>query len=348
MNNLSKVNYTTIDLAKFIFSIFIVMLHLHVADLSDASWFYNNFLFRIAVPFFFVASGYFYGRKIDVKKRAESYKCLLRFLKRLLLPYCFWLLLNIALVSIKLLMAGKSILSIILFVGHSTLVYPVGALWYVYACMLGAIILYILQIRLKLNLNLILVIAILLYSFALVANSYYWVIKDSFFCVFVDYYIQLFNTARNGLFVGFPIMFLGYYIAQNESNFCFLTINKIIVPVCILSFFVSMMESYLNLTKPFVDEASLYIGYLFFIPSFFILMKNCSINISDKFSLYLRNLSAGIYFSHRALYYIELIIISILNIKENYYVSFFIVISSSLILCLFSYKHGGFFKRVLS
>lgn len=63
-------NYNSIDLAKFICSILVVMIHvapfgtsIEIKWIDNLSFLVRNYLARVAVPFFFVASGFSYIRK---------------------------------------------------------------------------------------------------------------------------------------------------------------------------------------------------------------------------------------------------------------------------------------------
>lgn len=62
----SKKVYSSVDIAKLIFCLCIVCLHAqdYYTFQSDIVWFIRQFVFRTAVPFFFVASGYFLGIKL--------------------------------------------------------------------------------------------------------------------------------------------------------------------------------------------------------------------------------------------------------------------------------------------
>ena len=57
-----KNGFGYIDIVKFIFSICIIALHTLVLDSfnSDINWYVTHCIFRLAVPFFFVTSGFFF------------------------------------------------------------------------------------------------------------------------------------------------------------------------------------------------------------------------------------------------------------------------------------------------
>ena len=76
-----KKSFAYVDLLKLVFAILIFLLH---ALIIDESWLFTKVVVRIGVPFFFVASGFFWHNKIQ-SNREKSWKYTWRFLKRLLI-----------------------------------------------------------------------------------------------------------------------------------------------------------------------------------------------------------------------------------------------------------------------
>lgn len=66
----SKCKYGYIDIFKFIFSICIVAIltGLLSATSQNINWYLTHMILRLAVPFFFIVSGFFYGKKIIQNK----------------------------------------------------------------------------------------------------------------------------------------------------------------------------------------------------------------------------------------------------------------------------------------
>ena len=57
--------YTGVDIAKFFFCLCIICLHTGIASILPFSGMYiEKIIFRNAVPYFFVASGFFLGKKM--------------------------------------------------------------------------------------------------------------------------------------------------------------------------------------------------------------------------------------------------------------------------------------------
>ena len=65
----------TIDLLKFIFSICVIAIHSSLFKEINTTLYISTTmgLFRIAVPFFFITSGYFYYRKLSSNQDTKIY-----------------------------------------------------------------------------------------------------------------------------------------------------------------------------------------------------------------------------------------------------------------------------------
>ena len=60
-----KTSTSSIDLMKLFFAICIVAIHTGLLNQfsSATNWYIMHMIFRLAVPFFFITSGYFFGKK---------------------------------------------------------------------------------------------------------------------------------------------------------------------------------------------------------------------------------------------------------------------------------------------
>lgn len=68
MVSLTQKEYPGIDLLKYIMALAVVTIHIHTLNLDIEPPVMVTWFIRSAVPFFFVVSGFFIGRKND---RAE-------------------------------------------------------------------------------------------------------------------------------------------------------------------------------------------------------------------------------------------------------------------------------------
>ena len=132
--------FPAIDILKFFFAILIMCLHGDLFDGSLYGLYFEKLVVRLAVPFFFIASGFFYGRKIYAKNNLESItkNYISRLAMKLLIFEPISILLNIAQ---SLFSTNQSVLVILLKAVQDILFYPRGALWYIQSIIVALIIL---------------------------------------------------------------------------------------------------------------------------------------------------------------------------------------------------------------
>lgn len=216
--------FNGIDIVKFICAFFVCIIHIqpfNVEYWGNDKLSYLNFglqqcLCRIAVPFYFTASGFLLFRKTEFNN-----------LNRIRIKnYCFKIL--------RLL----GIWTFLLFVGGSE------QLWYLGALVLAVIILGVL-IKKEMPMRWIVLISIVLFLIGLLGDSYYGFIEHlkCFFIpkLFIVGYETIFSTTRNGVFFGLIFVFIGALFAQKR-----IVINNIFAIVgLIASFMLMFLEVYL-------------------------------------------------------------------------------------------------------
>ena len=320
-----------IDALKFFFCLCVVAIHCDsLAGVNpNLKYFVTQGVFRLAVPFFFVASGYFLGRKIHngVEDIDRVYK---RYVKRLLVPLVFFSLVNITLESIKMssYMSGPFIFREII---RHVIFYPWGALWFVQACIVGSVLLYPFLIRNKIHIAIF--VGILLYFWALVCNNYFFIVQGSVFEPYVHTFMNLCISARNGIFVGFVFLAVGAFIAQHSI--------RIPKGYFVMILVVYLLEILLLKDRASLDDSALYLSQLILVPAIFLKSQNMSISISDEVSHMLRNFSVGIYLLHRP-------VLSCLDIVGFEYAFRTVVVYSVCIgVCYLVRKSNGFAKKIL-
>ena len=121
-----------VDIAKFLFAIGIVVIHSGCFSGNDmGSWLMMHGVLRLAVPFFFCASGFFFYRSL---KKSNDVKSTTRnFIKRLMVPFIFWLVANLPMVIFNYIKEGDNVSTILLKLGRGLVCYPWGAMWFVLA-----------------------------------------------------------------------------------------------------------------------------------------------------------------------------------------------------------------------
>ena len=333
---MKKEEYTSIDIARLFFAVCIVCLHSGVYYLVPGEWYFLHGLLRLAVPFFFVVSGFFYGKNCFESGRTLK-ESLIRYEKRLMIPYIVFSCINILLNIVEMMLQGEKFIGIAMRVVRSVIFYPYGALWYIWACMVAAVLLYIVLKGNKLLLGV--GVGVILYAIALLMNSYYFLIEGTWIQRFVDFYLRIAVSARNGLFVGFIFMSLGVVIAKFENEIK--RKNKLpIYCVCFFSYMSLLVEIYLLQGRKTADDHSLFLSFLLLIPSLVITLLYNNVPISERIAKLFRNLSAGIYYLHRCLLMFLNILSIIVGFKINRVLSFAGVLALSICICLWVYKKG--------
>ena len=214
-------SFQTVDYLKFFFAICIICLHTAFFAPSIIRPYVTGILYRTAVPYFFIASGFFIGLKI-YKDEEKGFSIIRAWIVRLMLMLLVFEPINIILRSINYYhIDNLSIINITTKVIQSLIFYPWGALWYIQALVVAILILW-LFVKKKLEIFII-PTGVLLYSFALLCNNYYsftpYVLKG-----IVDDYMSVCLSARNGIFVGFIYVGIGLLMAkykiQNTKYIC--------------------------------------------------------------------------------------------------------------------------------
>lgn len=142
-----KSETTLVDLFKLFFAIMVVAIHTHAFADFNAEQFMGTYITKFAVPYLFVASGWFLGNKMTRVNTREEYKSAGRsYYIKLLKIYAIWSLVQFPLQIVvdKWQETWTSISDILMYRLHFWAVSsPSGGLWYIQAAILLTIILCI-------------------------------------------------------------------------------------------------------------------------------------------------------------------------------------------------------------
>ncbi len=285
--------YKGVDVGKFFFSICVVSIHSVVCRMlpDQISYYFEKGLLRLAVPFFFVASGYLFMDTLR-KQQLSLKEKLFKQIHRLIKPFIVFGLVNTFL-NVGILLYSEAPHPWLTIIQHFFF-YPYGALWYVLATIVGLFLLYPF---IKYNkMELALGIGVGLYSFALLCNSYYFVANQLHISHTIDSYRAIFISARNGLFVGFLFIGLGIMLAQ--KNILKYLSFKTIVYTTGLMFVFYIGEIFCLFNCVSVDDGAYFILSPLISASLVLLTLKVKVPISDRASILCRNLSVGIFFLH--------------------------------------------------
>lgn len=213
-------DYNAIDLMKFI-SAFLV-IGIHTGPLLDINVFANfvfvQILARLAVPFFFITSGYFFFLKIDSSKGYKD-KGNLTYLKTYLLRifkiYIIWSILYLPFNIVALYQAES--INIASMVGYLRDFLFTGSfyhLWFLPALLFAISVVYVLICKVGTKVTFIL--SIVLYGIGMLGNIYPTFLAEipGISNVFA-LYMKVFTTTRNGLFFGMIFVVGGAIFAQH-------------------------------------------------------------------------------------------------------------------------------------
>lgn len=330
------VQYNIVDYCKFLFALCIVGIHANI--LSDTIVY--PLLFRIAVPYFFVASGFFVGNKYYNADNGDFKLGIM--ITRLLTKLIVFEPISIVLISIQLYRQGLQCHDMLTEITRHILFYPYGALWYIQALIVALLI--CIPLLKYLRVKWILLGAFLFYLFALLCNNYYFLSKILNIDKFIDNYLEIFVSPRNGIFVGLLYVSSGIAIAKYKKilqllkpQFLFLTI---------ILFGVLVFEANCLKYQEFADDRGLYLTYVFYVPSLFILTAS---RYGDSLPLasLLRKLSISIYLLHRPILMVLISVsVNIFGDRVTPYWAFIIttLISISISLFVYRYKQSIIYK----
>lgn len=272
-------NFKVIDFMKLCMACFVVAIHTNPENIVGcvAGQEIIRVIYNIAVPYFFLTSGFLlFGGISDASNTIRIHKYLLKICRLyvvwtlLYLPFTIWGFAN------EHMSLGKSMLVFtrnFLLVGENWYSWP---LWYLLALIIAVFIVWR-SLSWGLKVKQILLIAVLLHVLGLWINYCHC---NGTASNFIEMYYALFKTTRNGIFIGLLYITLGILAACKKE------INK---NMLIIGMFIGFLGSLFHV--PFGDV-------LFAYAVFALTLKLELHLIPVGFCTYMRKLSSIIYFMH--------------------------------------------------
>lgn len=293
MKKEKMVDYNNIDVFKFMFSIVVVMIHTKpIETISETiSWYFSNTFCNLAVPFFFIASGFLFFNKLDGDKEHEKQK-LKRYATHLLRMYVVWCIVWFPWKLLGMMQQGGiTIHNILLYIRDVLFISGGDALWYLLALVVSIVLVYFLYKQIK-NPTMIVAIAAVFYIIRVLLGSWYELFGDK---SIIKMYFALFKGTDNALLCGFVFVAIGLMVAKQEDKLE--TNTKLLFLV--ISFALVVVEAYIVKQGEFNRDG---VCNLLSIPvtSYFLFEIILSIKVqgnTEKYR-YLRECSALIYLSH--------------------------------------------------
>lgn len=218
MTHAERQVYSSIDVAKLVCALAVVVIHTQpLKGLWDAgNFFLVQGLARLAVPFFFVASGYFFAKGLK-GDAAGAVSRLKKSLVRLFIPYLLWTLIYSPLdlprrIGPDLVSTAEGLLR------YVVAFFTIGShmqFWYFPALALALILLVLCYARWKWGP--IFTLGLGLYLFGCLGDSYYQLSRAPLIGSVVDLWESVFVTTRNLLTMSFLPVAAGAWLASREK-----------------------------------------------------------------------------------------------------------------------------------
>ncbi len=283
--------YNAIDIARVIAAVLVITVHTDplMTYSETGNYFLVAVIARLAVPFFFVVSGFFYGKKIVIgKSYTHDVHLLFPFLKKLLTIYTVWMFMYLPFQLIAWVKSGESWTYWLSFLQRTIFEGSYYTLWYLTGLMFATAFSYMLFKIMRPQFVLLLTFS--LFVIGTMFNSYYDIWQNGE--TFITYY-TIFLTTRNGLFFGAFFVSLGIFLSKRKTvlsmrwNFRLFLISILLLTVEVMN------ARHLDFSKG--------IGMWFMlVPTIYFLFRWLQhIEIRDQpYIAYLRPFSLLIYVSH--------------------------------------------------
>lgn len=285
------VRNNSIDIFRYVCSIMVVIIHsTFYNDWGSFGYFVGNVFTRIAVPFFFAVSGYFYVKKLVAGKKVFFVQ-----IRNLLSVYAVWSGIYLAFDFLNQVILDKQ--SAIVFVKDSIInfcIYGTREHFWFFPAIIIATCLLTLLYKLKM-IKIVIPLSIVLYVIGCLGSSYYGLgIKIPYASYLFD--AEAFNTIRRILFMGFPFFSVGYLLFRIEKwankHRNILSITWIFA---VLLFFAEIiLLNYYGIANSIVITFGLYILLVITV----VLLLNYPLERFSKVSPIFRTMANFTYYSH--------------------------------------------------
>lgn len=213
-------SYAAVDVAKYVGALLVVAIHTFpFVDFSESfNLFFISTICRLAVPMFFVCSGFFLFKKI---RRGSGYEeenkaALLHFLKRLGILYLVWTVIYLPYTIWNFAANGFSFMVLIGWIRDVLLNGSYYHLWFLPALMLGGAIVYWLYTRKGLVFSLSVCMGLYLFGWLVNVFAPMWEALPVVSVVY-GFLIRLLGTVRDGIFFAPIFVLIGLICAKLKS-----------------------------------------------------------------------------------------------------------------------------------
>ncbi|MBO5907600.1 MAG: acyltransferase [Clostridia bacterium] len=293
--------YKSLDLAKFVSAILIIILHTApFATYSNVLNFgFRNIITVIAVPFFFLTSGFLAFKKIDSLEKGKRNAYVFQYLKRITVMYLIWTAVYFVFVVIKWTRGDFSIFSVLEYIKDFFFEGSYSTIWFLPALFGAILIVYLLHKRI--SYTSIFTIFCFVYLFTLGGSSYYGLVTDvPFIKAVYDAYYSFFDSIKNAVCFGGIFVSMGAMVAEREEAITkSTTAKKAIVPVIICAILLAVEEflvAYFGWNDKGVDTVIMLVPFTYFFVRFLLCWN---VNISDSTCVAMRKYSILMFLTQR-------------------------------------------------
>lgn len=210
----NKKQYGAVDLFKYISALLVVAIHTYpLMEISpQANTYFINDVCRLAVPFFFVTSAFFFFSKVR-RETMDQENRLYLYLRRLVTLYLAWTIVYIPYMIWNYAAAGVRWYTPLSWLRDFFLNGSYYHLWFLPALILGTVIVY--RLWLLHSLKRAFIISLLLYLIGYMINIYgvLWQ-QMPYASVAYGIFEKVFVTARNGIFFAPIFVTIGLYLSK--------------------------------------------------------------------------------------------------------------------------------------
>ena len=326
--------YKSLDFAKFICAILIVVLHTApFSSYSKAlSFAFRNIVTVIAVPFFFVTSGFLAFKKLDSIGKEQRKGYIFNYLKRLAIMYLIWSAVYFGFVVVKWLRKGFSVYCVLEYVKDFFFEGSYSTIWFLPALFAATLVVYLLHE--KLSYQTVFAIGCIIYVFTLGGSSYYGLVTRIPFVEGVyNLYYSFFDSIKNGICFGTIFVAMGAMISEKEEK---MTADKsalsAIVPVLLFGVLLAVEEflvAWQNWNVRGVDTVASLIPFTYFLVRFLLILP---LNIPDRIGIGMRKYSILMFLSQRIPLSVIELFLSKTIIATNSFLHFVTVLSATMLI----------------
>lgn len=318
-----------IDFIKTILAILVIIVH--TLPVNDKTFWINNGICRIAVPFFFFVSGY-YSFKILNKK--ISFKKFMIFISPYVISFIIWMIIYsyYAYKKIFIHITYDNIYAYICKL-YYIFFYKEGYfhLWYMLATIYGFIVIYLLK-RININEKAITLLALTCYVAGVFSTTY------ANYLTSLNLLLSIIRYIGYPITFAFPLLFIGYLVHKYEDSILKYCTNKLFICIIIL-YCIEFILIWIKYTEH--KYFDMYITHIILIPLLFIQAKNWNIPIINHISSRYITCSGEMYFIHPLI----ISLLSLLNSNTNIIFIIGVTFISSYIIHPYLYRSYRIFKQ---